>query len=108
MGDDAEYILHIFPHFEVLDSFPDVFMYIGRELVVSFIYTKCRLKFVNLFFLCQVMLVGDSAVGKTCLLIKFREGSFLSGSFISTIGIDFRVSHLVHIILFKRACMVYA
>lgn len=40
------------------------------------------------------MLVGDSAVGKTCLLIKYREGSFLSGSFISTIGIDFRVSRL--------------
>ncbi|EEB09836.1 GTP-binding nuclear protein RAN1, putative [Pediculus humanus corporis] len=38
----------------------------------------------------QVMLLGDSGVGKTCLLIRFRDGQFLSGNFISTVGIDFR------------------
>lgn len=44
-------------------------------------------------FLCvQVMLIGDSGVGKTCLLVRFKDGAFLSGSFISTVGIDFRVS----------------
>lgn len=37
------------------------------------------------------MLLGDSGVGKTCLLVRFRDGTFLSGSFISTVGIDFRV-----------------
>nr|QZX57791.1 ras-related protein Rab37 [Locusta migratoria] len=36
------------------------------------------------------MLLGDSGVGKTCLLVRFRDGRFLSGSFISTVGIDFR------------------
>uniref|UniRef100_A0A3Q2E0W1 small monomeric GTPase n=1 Tax=Cyprinodon variegatus TaxID=28743 RepID=A0A3Q2E0W1_CYPVA len=40
----------------------------------------------------QVMLVGDSGVGKTCLLVRFKDGAFLAGSFISTVGIDFRVS----------------
>ncbi|XP_049776692.1 ras-related protein Rab-37-like isoform X1 [Schistocerca cancellata] len=39
---------------------------------------------------CKVMLLGDSGVGKTCLLVRFRDGRFLSGSFISTVGIDFR------------------
>lgn len=39
----------------------------------------------------QVMLVGDSGVGKTCLLVRFKDGAFLAGSFISTVGIDFRV-----------------
>jgi GTPase SAR1 family protein len=39
----------------------------------------------------QVMLLGDSGVGKTCLLVRFRDGLFLSGNFISTVGIDFRV-----------------
>ncbi|GFO32039.1 ras-related protein rab-26 [Plakobranchus ocellatus] len=39
---------------------------------------------------CKVMLVGDSGVGKTCLLVRFKDGTFLSGSFISTVGIDFR------------------
>eukprot|EP00105_Crassostrea_gigas_P022091 XP_011441471.1 PREDICTED: ras-related protein Rab-26 isoform X7 [Crassostrea gigas] len=36
------------------------------------------------------MLIGDSGVGKTCLLVRFKDGAFLSGSFISTVGIDFR------------------
>ncbi|XP_027539982.1 ras-related protein Rab-26 isoform X2 [Neopelma chrysocephalum] len=38
-----------------------------------------------------VMLVGDSGVGKTCLLVRFKDGAFLAGSFISTVGIDFRI-----------------
>uniref|UniRef100_A0AAZ3RKS8 small monomeric GTPase n=1 Tax=Oncorhynchus tshawytscha TaxID=74940 RepID=A0AAZ3RKS8_ONCTS len=48
---------------------------------------------VKLHFICvslQVMLVGDSGVGKTCLLVRFKDGAFLAGSFISTVGIDFR------------------
>lgn len=39
---------------------------------------------------CKVMLVGDSGVGKTCVLIRYKDGAFLSGAFISTVGIDFR------------------
>ncbi|XP_065155249.1 ras-related protein Rab-37-like isoform X2 [Atheta coriaria] len=38
----------------------------------------------------KVMLLGDSGVGKTCLLVRFRDGLFLYGNFISTVGIDFR------------------
>ncbi|XP_063270827.1 ras-related protein Rab-26 isoform X1 [Prinia subflava] len=47
-------------------------------------------EFYDLAF--KVMLVGDSGVGKTCLLVRFKDGAFLAGSFISTVGIDFRVS----------------
>lgn len=39
---------------------------------------------------CKVMLLGDSGVGKTCLLVRFKDGAFLSGAFISTVGIDYR------------------
>ncbi|XP_076331494.1 ras-related protein Rab-37-like isoform X3 [Tachypleus tridentatus] len=39
---------------------------------------------------CKVMLVGDSGVGKTCVLVRYKDGAFLSGAFISTVGIDFR------------------
>ncbi|XP_023316863.1 ras-related protein Rab-37 isoform X4 [Trichogramma pretiosum] len=39
---------------------------------------------------CKVMLLGDSGVGKTCLLTRFRDGKFLSGNYITTVGIDFR------------------
>ncbi|XP_042249753.1 ras-related protein Rab-26-like isoform X3 [Thunnus maccoyii] len=42
----------------------------------------------------KVMLVGDSGVGKTCLLVRFKDGAFLAGSFISTVGIDFRTPPL--------------
>ncbi|KAI5097549.1 ras-related protein Rab-37-like [Silurus meridionalis] len=42
----------------------------------------------------KVMLVGDSGVGKTCLLVRFKDGAFLAGSFISTVGIDFRLMSL--------------
>ncbi|KPP60031.1 ras-related protein Rab-37-like [Scleropages formosus] len=38
----------------------------------------------------QVMLLGDSAVGKTCFLVQFKDGAFLAGNFIATVGIDFR------------------
>ena len=41
----------------------------------------------------QVMLIGDTGVGKTCLLVRFKDNAFLSGNFISTVGIDFRVRH---------------
>ncbi|KAL5253991.1 hypothetical protein ACHWQZ_G013677 [Mnemiopsis leidyi] len=40
--------------------------------------------------ICKVMLIGDSSVGKTCLLVRFKDGAFLACSYISTVGIDFR------------------
>lgn len=43
----------------------------------------------------QVMLLGDSGVGKTCLLTRFRDGRFLSGNYITTVGIDFRVRDVI-------------
>lgn len=42
----------------------------------------------------QVMLIGDSCCGKTCLLIRFKDGAFLNNNFISTVGIDYRVSSI--------------
>ncbi|XP_032090362.1 ras-related protein Rab-13 [Thamnophis elegans] len=38
----------------------------------------------------KLLLIGDSGVGKTCLIIRFSEDSF-SGTYISTIGIDFKI-----------------
>ncbi|VDN06460.1 unnamed protein product [Thelazia callipaeda] len=36
------------------------------------------------------MLIGDSCCGKTCLLIRFKDGAFLNNNFIATVGIDYR------------------
>ncbi|KAG7243710.1 hypothetical protein INR49_011267 [Caranx melampygus] len=43
----------------------------------------------------KVMLLGDSAVGKTCVLVRFKDGAFLGGNFIATVGIDFRVREML-------------
>jgi Ras-related protein Rab-1A len=40
-------------------------------------------------YLFKLVLVGDSGVGKSCLLIRFTDNNF-STSLISTIGVDFR------------------
>ncbi|KAH3764060.1 Rab GTPase [Pelomyxa schiedti] len=40
--------------------------------------------------LIKLLLIGDSGVGKSCLLLRFSDDSF-TPSFISTIGIDFKI-----------------
>nr|XP_021330479.1 ras-related protein Rab-26-like [Danio rerio] len=40
----------------------------------------------------KTILVGDSGVGKTSLLVQFDQGKFISGSFSATVGIGFTVS----------------
>jgi Ras-related protein Rab-8A len=38
----------------------------------------------------KILLIGDSGVGKTCILCRFSDDSF-NPSFISTIGVDFKM-----------------
>jgi Ras-related protein Rab-8A len=40
--------------------------------------------------LVKLLIIGESAVGKSCLLLRFAENQF-SDEFLSTIGIDFKV-----------------
>lgn len=44
----------------------------------------------------QTILVGDSGVGKTSLLVQFDQGKFIPGSFSATVGIGFTVSSHQH------------
>lgn len=41
-------------------------------------------------YLFKLLLIGDSGVGKTCILFRFSDDAFNS-TFISTIGIDFKI-----------------
>ena len=34
-------------------------------------------------------------MGKTCVLVRFKDGAFLGGNFIATVGIDFRVREML-------------
>lgn len=41
-------------------------------------------------YLIKLLMIGDSGVGKSCLLLRFSDDSFTT-SFITTIGIDFKI-----------------
>ncbi|XDV43930.1 hypothetical protein PO909_012315, partial [Leuciscus waleckii] len=45
----------------------------------------------NQDFTHKTILVGDSGVGKTSLLVQFDQGKFIPGSFSATVGIGFTV-----------------
>merc|ERR1711916_304757 len=42
----------------------------------------------------KLLLIGDSGVGKSCLLLRYSDDSFTQ-SFITTIGIDFKIKSIL-------------
>lgn len=56
----------------------------------------------RLFYFClQTILLGDSGVGKTSLLVQFDTGKFQLANFAATVGIGFTVRS-IFICLFRR------
>jgi small GTP-binding protein len=45
-------------------------------------------------YLFKLLIVGESGVGKTCMLLRFADNTF-EGDFLSTIGVDFKVKEMV-------------
>ncbi|KAK8284653.1 hypothetical protein V6Z11_D08G169800 [Gossypium hirsutum] len=41
-------------------------------------------------YLFKLLLIGDSGVGKSCLLLRFADDSYID-SYMSTIGVDFKI-----------------
>lgn len=59
--------------------------------------TKKKLKSDTLMSrstLFKLLIVGESGVGKTCILLQFADGRF-ENSHLSTIGVDFKVKEMV-------------
>ncbi|EZG76300.1 small GTPase family Rab subfamily protein [Gregarina niphandrodes] len=45
-------------------------------------------------YLFKILLIGDSGVGKSCLLLRFADGNY-TDSYISTIGVDFKIKTIM-------------
>lgn len=73
-------------------SFLDFAVSLPKELIILI---RCLfLLFYSFLFSCneQTILLGDSGVGKTSLIVKYQTGDFRIGSFSATVGIAMTVS----------------
>uniref|UniRef100_A0A8C5DF75 small monomeric GTPase n=1 Tax=Gouania willdenowi TaxID=441366 RepID=A0A8C5DF75_GOUWI len=61
----------------------------ARWQLIEYFPTQLKSLFSSRIVILLTILVGDSGVGKTSLLVQFDQGKFIPGSFSATVGIGF-------------------
>jgi ABC-type cobalamin transport system ATPase subunit len=54
-----------------------------------------------LHFVTQLVLIGDTGVGKSCILLRFADNAFAE-SYVNTVGVDF-VSNVIASVVLTRS-----
>jgi Ras-related protein Rab-8A len=86
-----DYMIHLLGNVPVLPVSPSNSS--AKFFRCAYIETMAAVRDTQFDFQIKLLMIGDSGVGKTCLLLRYANDSY-SPTFITTIGIDFKIKNI--------------